>query len=227
MEPHRLRTLMGLTVADTAMLGDESGRHSISINRNPWDYEAVAAARKLDLDQRLAAYFSTLSLKRGTRNWQIYAAVTGSAMAMVTGASAAIIGSGMRDTAAQPEAGITTAKRQFASSQSMPMLNAVRQAMARQNSAVQTGQANPGQAAPSIPGGGVVPVYGSASTIQPGEWITIYGSNLASGTVMWNGDFPLTLGGTSVTINGKAAYLMFVSPGRSTCRRPTTRRPAR
>ena len=28
----------------------------------------------------------------------------------------------------------------------------------------------------------------------------------------WNGDFPTSLGGTSVTINGKAAYLSFVSP---------------
>jgi hypothetical protein len=55
---------------------------------------------KLDLDHRLEAYFATLRssslktvLKRRMGNWQIYAAVSGSAVAMATGASAASIGS--------------------------------------------------------------------------------------------------------------------------------------
>jgi uncharacterized protein (TIGR03437 family) len=61
---------------------------------------------------------------------------------------------------------------------------------------------------PSITPNGIVP-----GTIQPGEWVTIYGTNLASGTATWTGDFPTSLGGTSVTIDGKAAYLYFVSPG--------------
>jgi uncharacterized protein (TIGR03437 family) len=69
------------------------------------------------------------------------------------------------------------------------------------------------QPAPSILPGGVVPLYSKATTIQPGEWVSIYGSNLASVPVTSNGPFPTSLGGTSVTIDGKAAYLLFVSPG--------------
>jgi uncharacterized protein (TIGR03437 family) len=65
---------------------------------------------------------------------------------------------------------------------------------------------------PTITPGGVVPVYSTVNTIQPGEWISIYGSNLAGGTASWKGEFPTSLGGVSVTINGKPAYLSFVSP---------------
>jgi uncharacterized protein (TIGR03437 family) len=50
------------------------------------------------------------------------------------------------------------------------------------------------------------------ATIQAGEWVSIFGTNLASATATWTGDFPISLGGTSVTINGKAAYLSYVSP---------------
>jgi uncharacterized protein (TIGR03437 family) len=42
--------------------------------------------------------------------------------------------------------------------------------------------------------------------------VSIYGANLASSTVTWNGDFTKSLGGTTVTINGKGAYLSLVSP---------------
>ena len=66
---------------------------------------------------------------------------------------------------------------------------------------------------PSIASGGVVPVAGSTPIIQVGEWASIFGANLASGTTTWTGNFPTSLGGTSVTINGQAAYLSFVSPG--------------
>ena len=68
-------------------------------------------------------------------------------------------------------------------------------------------------APPSINTGGVVPLYSSATTIQPGSWVSIFGSNLASAAATWNGDFPILLGGTSVTIDGKAAYLWYISPG--------------
>jgi uncharacterized protein (TIGR03437 family) len=61
--------------------------------------------------------------------------------------------------------------------------------------------------------GGAVPVYSASNTIAPGEWISIYGSNLASSDATWNGDFPQSLGGTSVSIDGLPAYLWFVSPG--------------
>jgi uncharacterized protein (TIGR03437 family) len=66
--------------------------------------------------------------------------------------------------------------------------------------------------APTIDAGGVVPLYSGTTSISPGEWISIYGSNLAPNNATWTGNFPTTLGGTSVTINGKPAYLWFVSP---------------
>ncbi len=65
---------------------------------------------------------------------------------------------------------------------------------------------------PEISPGGVVPLDSTATTVQPGSWISIYGSNLATDTATWKGDFPVTLAGTSVTINGKPAYLSLVSP---------------
>jgi uncharacterized protein (TIGR03437 family) len=73
-------------------------------------------------------------------------------------------------------------------------------------------QLTPAKAPPTINPGGVVPLYSSATTIQPGSWISIYGNNLAGSLVTWKGDFPTSLGGTSVTINGKPAYLYYVSP---------------
>ena len=66
--------------------------------------------------------------------------------------------------------------------------------------------------APAIASGGIVAVDSTVSTIQPGEWVSIFGTNLAAGTATWNGNFPTSLGGTSVTINGRSAYLWFVSP---------------
>lgn len=65
---------------------------------------------------------------------------------------------------------------------------------------------------PIISPGGVVPVYSTVSTVQPGEWISIFGANLSTGTATWTGNFPTSLGGTSVTIDGKPAYLWYVSP---------------
>jgi len=66
--------------------------------------------------------------------------------------------------------------------------------------------------APSVTSGGVGPVYSHATTIQPGEWASIYGSGLASSTTVWTGNYPISLGGTSVTIDGNSAYLSLVSP---------------
>ena len=75
--------------------------------------------------------------------------------------------------------------------------------------------------APVISKNGVVPVYSNVSTIQQGEWISIYGTNLAGAATVWNGDFPLSLGGTSVLIDGKPAYLWFVSPTQLNVQVPT------
>lgn len=65
---------------------------------------------------------------------------------------------------------------------------------------------------PTIPSGGVVPLFSTVNTIQPGEWVSIYGTNLAAYPITWNGDFLEFLGGTSVQINGTLAYLWYVSP---------------
>jgi uncharacterized protein (TIGR03437 family) len=67
-------------------------------------------------------------------------------------------------------------------------------------------------APPSIAPGGIVPLDGTSGTIQSTEWVSIYGTNLASSTVTWNGNFTTSLASTSVTINGKGAYLSYVSP---------------
>ena len=73
---------------------------------------------------------------------------------------------------------------------------------------------------PAILTGGVVPINSTVTTIQAGEWISIYGSNLASSPVVWNGDFPTRLGGTTVSINGKQAYLLYVSGGQIDAQAP-------
>ncbi len=65
---------------------------------------------------------------------------------------------------------------------------------------------------PFIASGGVVPAGSSATTIETGSWVSVYGTNLAGCTSVWNGNFPTSLGGTSVTVDAKPAYLWFVSP---------------
>jgi uncharacterized protein (TIGR03437 family) len=81
---------------------------------------------------------------------------------------------------------------------------------------------------PSISAGGIVPVFSSATTIEPGSWISIYGANLTynvpgitPATVLWNGNFPTYLGSIySITINGKDGYLWFVSPSQINLQAP-------
>ena len=76
-------------------------------------------------------------------------------------------------------------------------------------------------APPSINPGGVVSAsaFGEFTSIAPGSWIEIYGSNLAAATRSWTTtDFkgikaPTSLDGTSVTIAGLPAYVSFISPG--------------
>ncbi|HLY17946.1 MAG TPA: IPT/TIG domain-containing protein [Bryobacteraceae bacterium] len=74
---------------------------------------------------------------------------------------------------------------------------------------------------PSVAAGGVVSAsaFGEFTSISPGSWIEIYGSNLAPDTRGWAGsDFsgvnaPTSLDGTSVTIGGQAAFVSFISQG--------------
>lgn len=73
------------------------------------------------------------------------------------------------------------------------------------------GAAPPGST-PALTSGGIVPIYSSATTVQPGSWISIFGTNLASAATTWNNNFPTVLGGTSVTIDNKPGYIWYVSP---------------
>ncbi len=65
---------------------------------------------------------------------------------------------------------------------------------------------------PSINSNGIAPVFSTISVVQSGSWLSIFGANLASGTFVWKGDFPTSLGGTSVTVDNRPAYLWYVSP---------------
>lgn len=77
-----------------------------------------------------------------------------------------------------------------------------------------------GSAVPAIKAGGVVSAtaFGGSTSVAPGSWIEIYGSNLASGARSWSGaDFtginaPTSLDGTRVLIGGQAAYVSYISP---------------
>jgi uncharacterized protein (TIGR03437 family) len=64
----------------------------------------------------------------------------------------------------------------------------------------------------TINSGGIVPVCSSSATVQPGSWFSIYGSDFATSTTTWSGDFPTLLGGVSVAVNNRPAYLWYVSP---------------
>jgi uncharacterized protein (TIGR03437 family) len=74
---------------------------------------------------------------------------------------------------------------------------------------------------PSISSGGIISAsgFGAFSSIAPGTFIEIYGSNLAGDTRGWTGsDFngvnaPTSLDGTSVSIGGQAAFVNYISPG--------------
>ena len=75
--------------------------------------------------------------------------------------------------------------------------------------------------APLINSGGVTPLFSAVTTVAPGEWISIYGSNLAVGTSLWTGNFPTSLGGTSVSVDGRPAYLYYASPGQINLQAPS------
>ena len=73
---------------------------------------------------------------------------------------------------------------------------------------------------PAINGGGVASssAFGGFTSVAPGSWIEIYGTDLATDTRSWaNSDFngvnaPTSLDGTSVTVGGQPAFVAFVSP---------------
>ena len=69
--------------------------------------------------------------------------------------------------------------------------------------------------------------FGGASTVAPGTWVEIYGSNLASTTRQWtNADFsgnnaPTSIDGVQVTIGGQEAFVDYVSPGQVNAQLPS------
>jgi len=80
---------------------------------------------------------------------------------------------------------------------------------------------------PVISPGGVLTAgqFGGSSTVAPGAWIEIYGSNLANTTTDWSNSFqglnaPTTLGNTTVTIGGLNTVIEYVSPGQVNVQAP-------
>lgn len=69
------------------------------------------------------------------------------------------------------------------------------------------------------PRSGVVDAAGSQPGSSPGAWISIHGFRLSDTTRAWTtsdfagGKLPASLDGVSVTINGRSAYVYYVSPG--------------
>jgi uncharacterized protein (TIGR03437 family) len=60
--------------------------------------------------------------------------------------------------------------------------------------------------------------FGGFSSVAPGSWVEIYGTNLAPDTQGWTGadfsgnDAPTMLNGVSVSIGGRAAFVDYISP---------------
>ena len=90
-----------------------------------------------------------------------------------------------------------------------------------------------GSGTPSISAGGVdsAVAFGGFTSIAPGSWIEIYGSNLAADTRQWaSTDFtgptgstaPMVLDRTSVTIGGQQAFVDYISPGQVNVQVPST-----
>jgi uncharacterized protein (TIGR03437 family) len=74
---------------------------------------------------------------------------------------------------------------------------------------------------PSITSGGIVAVDSTVTTIEAGEFVSIYGANLGPASpATWTGVFVTTLGGTSVTIDGNAAYLIYAGPNQINVQAP-------
>jgi uncharacterized protein (TIGR03437 family) len=86
------------------------------------------------------------------------------------------------------------------------------------------------QLSPGTGGGGTAPTvsgavsdatFASAGAVTTGSWVAIFGTNMApagdsrplnASTEIVGGKLPTSLDGTSVTVNGKAAYLGYISP---------------
>jgi uncharacterized protein (TIGR03437 family) len=66
---------------------------------------------------------------------------------------------------------------------------------------------------PNLLARGVVNAFSSDTTLAPGGLATLYGTQLTGGdTASASGGLPTSLAGTSLTVNGKAAPLLYASP---------------
>lgn len=75
---------------------------------------------------------------------------------------------------------------------------------------------------------GIVNGAGYQPGITPGAWLSIFGDNLASTSRPWNpqseiasGKLPTSLDGVSVTINGKASPIYYISPNQINIQAPS------
>ncbi|HWC96441.1 MAG TPA: IPT/TIG domain-containing protein, partial [Candidatus Sulfopaludibacter sp.] len=76
----------------------------------------------------------------------------------------------------------------------------------------------PPAAAPAVTAGGVGNAVSGAAGVSPNTWISIYGSNFSpaaqtlTSADLVNNTIPTSLGAVAVQINGKAAFVEYVSP---------------
>lgn len=74
----------------------------------------------------------------------------------------------------------------------------------------------------------VAPNNAATPAVAPGSWVSIYGTNLAAAATNYlladtdrvNGAIPTSLKGTSVAINGKPAFVYYVSPNQVNVQAP-------
>jgi uncharacterized protein (TIGR03437 family) len=98
-----------------------------------------------------------------------------------------------------------------------------------QNNVVRQLTPDASTAKPAVSPGGILnPLeFGGSTTLAPGSWVEIYGTDLASIARDWTGAFdginaPTLLGGTNVSIGGVPAALSYVSPGQVNAQVPST-----
>ena len=109
----------------------------------------------------------------------------------------------------------------------LPLLNYTGGAVAAANLVLVTSITILGPA-PSIAQNGVTSPssFGGFASAAAGSYIDIFGSNLAGATRAWSaadfvdGRAPTALEGVTVTVDGKPAFVNFVSPGRVTAQAP-------
>lgn len=83
------------------------------------------------------------------------------------------------------------------------------------------------QPKPAISQGGVVNAWNSQAVISDSSWVSIYGSNFTTSQRTWRtdeivgGQLPTELDGVKVSINGKPAYVYFISPNQINVQAPS------